>query len=64
MTIFEEKIKKGEKVGFLVFACGECGDEVLVPLYSKIPSIICDCRKPMLVGDEFMLDKIEIKKYE
>lgn len=62
MTRIEEKIKNGEAIGFLIFSCGECGEEVLVPHYSKIPSLICDCRKPMLVADDIILKNVQVDK--
>ena len=55
MTIIEEKIKNNENIGLLVFYCGECNTEILIPHYSKTPSLFCECKKPMQISDSLVV---------
>jgi len=59
MLKIEEKLEK-DKQYFLIYACGECGCEVLVPGGMPIPELHCLCKKPMEFASEIWLKKDEI----
>jgi len=58
MLKIEEKLEK-DKQYFLIYACGECGCEVLVPGGFHIPELHCLCKKPMNLASEIWLKKDE-----